>query len=122
MSLHLELQHSIREAISRPDFEAALPPLSDQTWMKILANTSRAAAENDRLEFLGDALMYATIGRQLYAQIPNGTPHLYTVCAHRSSWGILHVMRASATVHSRCLALELDVRDACSEAGHPGGK
>ncbi|KAI0639511.1 ribonuclease III domain-containing protein [Trametes polyzona] len=72
------LQQSIREVISRPDFEAALPPLSDQTWMKILTCTSQAHAENERLEFLGDALMYATIGRQLYAQVPNGSPHLYT--------------------------------------------
>ncbi|KAI0328482.1 ribonuclease III [Cubamyces sp. BRFM 1775] len=78
MASHPILQQSIREAISRPDFDAALPPLSDQTWMRILSYTPQAHAENERLEFLGDALMYATIGRQLYAQIPNGSPHLYT--------------------------------------------
>ncbi|KAI0361499.1 hypothetical protein OH77DRAFT_433562 [Trametes cingulata] len=79
MVSHFALQQSIREVISRPDFDAALPPLSDQTWMRILSFTPQAHAENERLEFLGDALMYATIGRQLYAQIPNGSPHLYTV-------------------------------------------
>ncbi|KAI0375109.1 ribonuclease III [Pilatotrama ljubarskyi] len=78
MVSHSVLQQSIREAISRPDFDAALPPLSDQTWMRILTFTPQAHAENERLEFLGDALMYATIGRQLYAQFPHGTPHLYT--------------------------------------------
>lgn len=81
MDHYLDLQHAIREVISRPDFDAALPPLSDKTWMKILAQTQRVVEENDRLEFLGDALMYATIGRQLYAQIPDGNPHLYTVRA-----------------------------------------
>ncbi|KAI8990538.1 ribonuclease III domain-containing protein [Trametes punicea] len=78
MTSYPALQQSIREAISRPDFCAALPFLSDQTWMRILTFTPQARAENERLEFLGDALMYATIGRQLYAQIPNGSPHLYT--------------------------------------------
>ncbi|KAH9898291.1 ribonuclease III domain-containing protein [Cubamyces lactineus] len=78
MASYSTLQQSIREAISRPDFDAALPPLSDQTWMRILNFSSQTHAENERLEFLGDALMYATIGRQLYAQIPNGSPHLYT--------------------------------------------
>ncbi|OSD03177.1 ribonuclease III [Trametes coccinea BRFM310] len=78
MASYYTLQQSIREAISRPDFDAALPPLSDQTWMRILTFTPQAHAENERLEFLGDALMYATIGRQLYTQVPNGSPHLYT--------------------------------------------
>ncbi|KAI0778294.1 hypothetical protein BD413DRAFT_508224 [Trametes elegans] len=72
------LQQSIREEIGRADFDAALPPLSDKTWMKILTLSPQAHAENERLEFLGDALMYATIGRQLYAQVPDGSPHLYT--------------------------------------------
>lgn len=79
MVKHNILQQSIEQAIRRPDYTASLPPLSDSTWMKILAGTPQAHAENERLEFLGDALMYATIGRQLYKQLPNGTPHLYTV-------------------------------------------
>ncbi|KAI0825023.1 ribonuclease III [Trametes gibbosa] len=78
MASYTVLQHALREAISHPEFAASLPPLSDETWMKILARTREADAENDRLEFLGDALMYATIGRQLYAQWPNGSPGFYT--------------------------------------------
>ncbi|CDO75472.1 hypothetical protein BN946_scf184935.g8 [Trametes cinnabarina] len=88
MASYHTLQQTIREEISRPDFDAALPPLSDQTWMRILSLTPQAHAENERLEFLGDALMYATIGRQLYAQVPNGSPHLYT----------LDIMAVSSTV------------------------
>ncbi|KAI0651961.1 ribonuclease III domain-containing protein [Trametes meyenii] len=72
------LQQSINKVINHPDFNAALPPLSDQTWMKILTYSPQAHQENERLEFVGDALMYATIGRQLYEQIPDGSPHLYT--------------------------------------------
>lgn len=77
--LHRTIQSSILKVVQHPDFEAALPPLSDETWLRLLSTSQSAKLENERLEFLGDALMYATIGRQLYAQIPNGTPHLYTV-------------------------------------------
>ncbi|KAH9858084.1 hypothetical protein C2E23DRAFT_802586 [Lenzites betulinus] len=78
MASYSELQHALRMAISNPEFDASLPPLSDATWMKLLAPTTQAAQENDRLEFMGDALMYATIGRQLYAQYPDGNPNFYT--------------------------------------------
>ncbi|KAI0698419.1 ribonuclease III [Cerioporus squamosus] len=72
------LQRAIEKAINKPDYTASLPPLSEKTWLKILAYTHQARAENERLEFVGDALMYATLAPQLYAQYPNGTPHLYT--------------------------------------------
>ncbi|OBZ78605.1 Ribonuclease 3 [Grifola frondosa] len=78
MSFYLPLQKAIEAAISQPHFDAALPPLSDDTWLRILSPSYQTFLENDRLEFLGDALMDATIGRQLYAQIPDGSPHLYT--------------------------------------------
>ncbi|KZT72804.1 hypothetical protein DAEQUDRAFT_663461 [Daedalea quercina L-15889] len=74
--LHRAIQNAITEAIRKPDFEAALPPLSDATWAKLLAGS--AGEERERIEFLGDALMYATIGTLLYEQIPQGSPHLYT--------------------------------------------
>ncbi|KAL6309881.1 ribonuclease III domain-containing protein [Sparassis latifolia] len=77
-SLHPTIQDSILQAIRHPQFNASLPPLSDDTWARLLSPSSQARAENERLEFLGDALMYATIGRQLYGQIPDGSPHLYT--------------------------------------------
>ena len=84
--IHLPIQRAILEAINDPQFSAALPPLSDQAWSRILGPTPypednyRRRQENERLEFLGDALMYSTIGRQLYKQLPDGTPDLYTVC------------------------------------------
>ncbi|KAI0669788.1 hypothetical protein C8Q78DRAFT_1037827 [Trametes maxima] len=78
MVSYFVLQQSINQAINHPDFNAALPPLSDKTWMKLLTYSPQAHQENERLEFVGDALMYATIGRQLYEQIPDGSPHLYT--------------------------------------------
>ena len=77
--LYTAIQSALITAIAHPQFNAALPPLSDDTWTRLLQPSIRACEENERLEFLGDALMYATIGRQLYSQIPDGTPHLYTV-------------------------------------------
>lgn len=79
MTRYEEIQKAILDEIARPDFSAALPPLSDRGWLNILSTSQRAVMENERLEFLGDALMYATIARQLYQQIPYGTPGLYTV-------------------------------------------
>ncbi|KZT06008.1 ribonuclease III [Laetiporus sulphureus 93-53] len=77
-SLHATIQQDIILTISGPDYEATLPPLSDTTWAKLVASSRSSRDECERLEFLGDALMYATIGRLLYAHISNGTPHLYT--------------------------------------------
>lgn len=74
------VQQAILAEIEHPDFSSALPPLSDTSWLRILANSRWQRDENDRLEFFGDALMYATIGRQLYTEIPLGTPRMYTVC------------------------------------------
>jgi len=76
--LHAAMQKAVILTINQPDFEAALPPLTDRTWAKLSAHPRVSHDENERLEFLGDALMYATIGRMLYAEIPDGTPHLYT--------------------------------------------
>lgn len=73
------IKDAVFEAIRKPSFDASLPPLSDTTWAKLIG--SRAHAERERLEFVGDALMYATIGTILYKQIPDGTPHMYTVCS-----------------------------------------
>lgn len=80
------VQDMVLNAIDDPRFSAALPPLSDDAWRRILESPpgykQHLHAENERLEFLGDALMYPTIARQLYRQLPNGTPNLYTVSYH----------------------------------------
>ena len=81
-TLHVAMQEAIHNAISDPSFSASLPPLSEGAWLKILENTSISREQNDRLEFMGDALMYATLGRQLYRRIPDGTAGLYTVCSY----------------------------------------
>ncbi|OCH96060.1 ribonuclease III [Obba rivulosa] len=77
-NLHTTIQESILALISHQHFNAALPPLTDATWAAILTPSPTRDMHNERLEFLGDALMYATIGRLLLAQIPDGSPHLYT--------------------------------------------
>ncbi|EMD42138.1 hypothetical protein CERSUDRAFT_110683 [Gelatoporia subvermispora B] len=77
-NLHEVIQNSIFEAIGHQEFNAALPPLSDETWSTLLIPSKSRHEQNERLEFLGDALMYATIGRLLFTQIPDGTPFLYT--------------------------------------------
>ncbi|PIL31847.1 hypothetical protein GSI_06551 [Ganoderma sinense ZZ0214-1] len=72
------LQHAINEAADHPTYTAGLPPLSEKRWVEILNNSDYTAKENDRLEFVGDALMYAALARQMYKQYPDGNPHFYT--------------------------------------------
>lgn len=79
LGLYPCIQSSILGIIRQPTFEATLPPLSEERWSKLLSDDKYTRRENDRMEFMGDALMYAVIGRLLYEQIPDGTPHLYTV-------------------------------------------
>lgn len=73
------VQQAVLAEIEQPDYSAALPVLPDDVWLQILTRSQWQHEENDRLEFLGDALMYATLGRQLYEEIPLGTPALYSV-------------------------------------------
>lgn len=73
------LQRAIDKAVDHPTYTAGLPPLSDKRWMEILDKSDYATKENDRLEFVGDALMYAALARQMYKQYPHGNPHFYTV-------------------------------------------
>lgn len=78
-TMHYSIQQAILREIDKPSFSGAFPPLSDASWIKILENSPAVRKENDRLEYLGDALMYATLGEQVYKQIPRGDPGLYTV-------------------------------------------
>ncbi|PCH33729.1 hypothetical protein WOLCODRAFT_135284 [Wolfiporia cocos MD-104 SS10] len=72
------VQDAVNDAIAHPDFSAALPPLSDEVWSQLFGPPRLSFWENERLEFVGDAVMYATLGRLMYTEIPDGTPHLYT--------------------------------------------
>lgn len=84
-SQYVTIQKAVFKTIDEPSFSASLPPLSEAAWLKILESGDVTRAQNDRLEFMGDALMYATLGRQLYKQIPEGTAGLYTVCSQLST-------------------------------------
>ncbi|KAI0695141.1 ribonuclease III domain-containing protein [Cytidiella melzeri] len=75
--IYRQIQDAIFRTIDKPSFSGALPPLSNNAWLKIVDST-RSKDENERLEFLGDALMYATLGRELYKRIPDGDPSIYT--------------------------------------------
>ncbi|KAJ3552250.1 hypothetical protein NM688_g4249 [Phlebia brevispora] len=78
VDMYTTVQQAILNAIDAPQFSAALPPLSDASWLKILGKHPGSHFENERLEFLGDALMYATLGIQLYSQLPEAGPGLFT--------------------------------------------
>ncbi|CAL1695592.1 unnamed protein product [Somion occarium] len=83
MSLYRAIQDAVDLAIHRHQFQMTLPPLDDDALRQILYHDyANADVENDRLEFLGDAMMHATIGRLLYCHLPRGYPYLYTKCAH----------------------------------------
>ncbi|KAK7694764.1 hypothetical protein QCA50_001952 [Cerrena zonata] len=42
--------------------------------------TPDAASANDRLEFLGDSIIHASLGRLIHTYAPRGTPDLYSKC------------------------------------------
>ena len=73
------LTNEVMRCISRPDYSIDPPKLSPELWDDVCILTPESKAENERLEFLGDALMDACFAMELYKQVPNGTPHMYTV-------------------------------------------
>lgn len=73
------LTNVVLASISQPGYSVDPPKLSPELWDRVCVLTPDAVAENERLEFLGDALMDACFGIELYKRIPDGTPHMYTV-------------------------------------------
>ncbi|KDQ50738.1 hypothetical protein JAAARDRAFT_199731 [Jaapia argillacea MUCL 33604] len=67
------VQHAILSTISDPKyvFEVPVTVMSDLPWH------DRMRCE--RLEFLGDAIIYALVSTRLFQLIPNGDPNIYTV-------------------------------------------
>lgn len=66
--------------ISGDAFHADLPNIDKDTWSAILyPKGAKDKDENQRLEFLGDAVMYLCIGLELYERYPDATPHFLTV-------------------------------------------
>jgi hypothetical protein len=81
---HSFIQNALIVAINDPSFNFTLPDLCLSTWDDLLTK-SNASHERERLEFIGDALMHACVGLELYKQFPDATPGLYTVSFFRSS-------------------------------------
>ena len=79
------LTNAVLACISRSDYHVEPPKLSADLWDRVCILTSESKAENERLEFLGDALMDACFALEMYKQIPHGTPHMYTVSSQRTS-------------------------------------
>jgi dsRNA-specific ribonuclease len=77
--LHLFIQNKLIAAINDPAFNLVLPELRQSTWDRVLLPRSSDDDERERLEFLGDALMHASVALELYKRYPRGSPHLFTV-------------------------------------------
>lgn len=79
---HHYIQNKLVDAIQDPSFKLVLPELRPSTWQRVLFPASRQHDNNrELLEFLGDALMNASVALELYKLFPHsGTPHLFTVC------------------------------------------
>lgn len=75
--LSRKVQNAVLASISDPSFSVDMPKLSPEVWDQVCITDNKD--ENERLEFLGDSLMYTCIGIELYERIPDGTPHMYTV-------------------------------------------
>lgn len=68
-------------AICGEGFQASLPAIQKQTWFEIvsLKQTGAISDRNQRLEFLGDAMVYLALALELYERFPDATPGFMTV-------------------------------------------
>ncbi|KIK70906.1 hypothetical protein GYMLUDRAFT_235309 [Collybiopsis luxurians FD-317 M1] len=69
------VQSKLFKVIDQPDFDFQLPTLSRNSWDNIVNSNE----ERERLEFIGDSYMAATVSDSLYRVMPEGSPFLYTV-------------------------------------------
>ena len=69
------MQRDLVALVRTPEFAFELPLLSDSSWNLICHDHK----ERERLEFLGDALISASISRELFRCQPDETPDFYTV-------------------------------------------
>lgn len=68
------MQRNLVTSVRTPEFVFELPLLSDASWDVICNNPE----ERERLEFLGDSLISASISRELFRCRPRETPGFYT--------------------------------------------
>ncbi|EKM61127.1 uncharacterized protein PHACADRAFT_204280 [Phanerochaete carnosa HHB-10118-sp] len=100
-----KLRAAIETAVYRAIFDDTsftidLPKLTLELWERVSIRTPDNMNENERLEFLGDSLMDASIAIALYKIVPEGTPHKYTV--------ILSVLHANRTFCHLARKMKID--------------
>ncbi|KAI0313509.1 hypothetical protein OF83DRAFT_1141088 [Amylostereum chailletii] len=60
-------------------FHVNLPDIQSTTWSSILFNRHKPIdAENERLEFIGDALIYLCVALDVYERCPDASPGFLT--------------------------------------------
>jgi len=69
------MQRDLVALLRTPEFAFELPLLGDVSW-NLICNDRQ---ERERLEFLGDALISASISRELFRCRPDESPGFYTV-------------------------------------------
>lgn len=82
------MQNALIVAINDPSFRFELPKLQDSSWETLTRPDNDH--ERERLEYVGDGLMNACVGLQLYEMFPRGSPGLYTVSVFESQVERLH--------------------------------
>ena len=75
---HRTILNSVIIAISEGDFQVHLPAINDDTWSHIVSGTRHD--HNERLEYVGDALMYLCVALELFERYPKASPAFLTVC------------------------------------------
>ncbi|TFY68377.1 hypothetical protein EVG20_g3585 [Dentipellis fragilis] len=66
-------------AICSDDFDIQLPDIHHRTWATILtADGGPAEYQNERLEYIGDALMYFCVALELFERYPTASPGFMT--------------------------------------------
>lgn len=74
------VQNATLLAIIDRDYRPTLPPIHPDTWERIVKGTTRGEVDlNERLEFVGDALLYICVALELRKLYPESMPHFLTV-------------------------------------------
>ncbi|EIN14638.1 hypothetical protein PUNSTDRAFT_140878 [Punctularia strigosozonata HHB-11173 SS5] len=80
------LQSAVLTAIADPSYTFSLPQVPEDMWRELSKDCARSHCrnpyckhENDRLEFIGDSLVYTAIALELHRQYPNSPSGFYTI-------------------------------------------
>jgi hypothetical protein len=61
------------------DFTAVRPDINPVTWESIISPSSSYRDTFERMEFIGDAVLYLSVGREIYERYSYASPNLMTV-------------------------------------------